>query len=239
VSSVIHAGVIELSHPKTKTNISISAGSKLQSLYLGICDMKIKSAVAAIFARWGNSIAYTDTQTDSVRGFLDLADTPQPWTAKTNADLESFKQSLHLKELFFDSNLTTELSSRLDLTTGVNFLIGRANADSMRYGLRLLLDGLSQAPDIESGNPRGTVNLVDHRGFFGAYAQGRFHLTPNASLLAGLRWNSTRETREVTRVNSRGVVTQTPGDQDVNRVSGSLGGQWTPHGRTREGRSVR
>src|SRR5499425_1144198 len=70
------------------------------------------------FARWGNSIAYADTQTDSVRGFLDLADTPQPWTAKTNADLESFKQSLHLRELFFDSNLTRQLSSRLDITTG-------------------------------------------------------------------------------------------------------------------------
>src|SRR5262249_5064396 len=35
------------------------------------------------------------------------------------------------------------------------------------------------------------------------------------------------EAREETRVNSRGVVTHTPGDQDVNQVSGSLGGQWT------------
>src|SRR5262249_52623424 len=67
-------------------------------------------ALPLSFGRWGNSIAYTDTQTDSVRGFIDLGDTPQPWTAKTNADLESFKQSLHLRETFIDSNLTTELS---------------------------------------------------------------------------------------------------------------------------------
>ena len=33
-------------------------------------------------------------QTDSVRGFIDAGDTPQPWTPKTIADLESFKQSL-------------------------------------------------------------------------------------------------------------------------------------------------
>jgi len=178
------------------------------------------------FGRWGNSIAYTDTQTDSIRGFLDIGDTPQPWTAKTNADLESFKQSLHLQETFIDSNLTTELSSKLDLTTGVNVLLGRANADSLRYGLRLLLDGTSQAANIESVNPKGTVDLGDQRRFFGAYAQSRFHLSSNASLLAGLRWNNTHENRDVTRVNSRGVVTLMPGTQNLNRLSGSLGAEW-------------
>ena len=178
------------------------------------------------FGRWGNSVAYTGNQTDSVRGFLDLADTPQPWTTTTNADLESFKQSLRLRELFLDSNLTTELSPRLDLTTGVNVLLGGANAHSLRYGLRLLLDGVSQAPNLESVNPRGTVDFVDHRRFFGVYAQSRYHITPNASLLAGLRWNTTHETRDETRVNSRGVVTHTPAVQDVDRLNGSLGAMW-------------
>jgi outer membrane receptor protein involved in Fe transport len=178
------------------------------------------------FGRWGNSIAFTNTQTDSVRGFLDIGDTPQPWTANTNADLESFKQSLHLRELFLDSNLTTALSPRVDLTTGVNLLLGRANANSLRYGLRLLLNGVSQAPNIESVNPKGTVDLRDQRHFFGAYAQTRYHVTSNASLLAGLRWNATHETRGETRVNSRGVVTVTPGTQDVDRLSGSLGAEW-------------
>jgi outer membrane receptor for monomeric catechols len=105
-------------------------------------------------------------------------------------------------------------------------LVGRASADSSRYGLRLLLDGVSQAPNIESGSAKGTVDLVDHRLFFGAYAQSRYHLTSNASLLAGIRWNTTHETRDETRVNSRGVRTVTPATQDVNRLSGSLGAQW-------------
>jgi iron complex outermembrane recepter protein len=178
------------------------------------------------FGRWGNSIAYTDTQNHSARGFIDIGDTPQPWTARTNADLESFKQSSRLRDVFVDSNLTTELSRRLDLTTGVNVLLGRANAHSLRYGLRLLLDGVSQAPNIESVNPKGTVDLVDRRQFFGAYAQSRYHLTSNASVLAGLRWNTTHETRNETRVNRTGVVTNTPGTQDVDRLSGSLGVLW-------------
>jgi outer membrane receptor for ferric coprogen and ferric-rhodotorulic acid len=171
-------------------------------------------------------VAYTHTDTDSVRGFLDIADTPQPWSPRTNADLESFAQSLRLRDLFIDSNLTTQLTPDLDLTTGVNLLLGRANANSLRHGLRLLLDGVSQAPDIESVNPKGTVDFIDHRRFFGLYAQSRYHLTPNASVLAGLRWNATHETRDETRVNSRGVVTAAAAVQDVDRLSGSLGAQW-------------
>src|SRR5215510_7366730 len=45
------------------------------------------------FGRWGNTAAYTHTNTNSIRGFLDIGDTPQPWTPTTNADLESHKQS--------------------------------------------------------------------------------------------------------------------------------------------------
>src|SRR4029077_13258022 len=101
------------------------------------------------FGRWGNTAAYTQTRTDSVRGFIDAGDTPQPWTAKTSADLESFQQSRDLKEMFIDSNLTTGVTTRFDLTTGVNLLLGRGNADSLRYGQLLPLDGVSQVPSTE------------------------------------------------------------------------------------------
>jgi iron complex outermembrane receptor protein len=104
--------------------------------------------------------------------------------------------------------------------------LGRANANSLRYGLRLLLDGVSQASDIESVNPKGTVDLNDRRNLLGLYTQSRYQLTPSASVLAGLRWNSTRETRDETRVNSRGVVTPATAAQDVDRFSGSLGARW-------------
>jgi outer membrane receptor protein involved in Fe transport len=139
------------------------------------------------FGRWGNTAAYTHTDTDSIRGFLDIGDTPQPWTTTTNADLESFSQSLTLRELFADSNLTTRVSTKLDLTTGVNLLLGRADADSLRYGQRLRLDGVSQVPSTETVTSKGTVDFTDRRRFIGVYAQSRYELTPSASLLAGLR----------------------------------------------------
>jgi outer membrane receptor protein involved in Fe transport len=178
------------------------------------------------FGQWGNTAAFTQTATDSVRGFIDLADAPQPWTAKTNADLESFKQSLHLKELFIDSNLTTKWTSRFDLTTGVNLLLGRASAGSLRYGQRLPLDGVSQVPSTETVNPKGTVDFTDRRQFVGLYAQSRYQVTASTSLLAGLRWNTTHETRDEVRVNSRGIITATPAAQDVDRLTGSLGAAW-------------
>jgi len=175
------------------------------------------------WARWGTMVAYTQTSTDSVRGFIDAGDTPQPWTPGTNADLESFEQALTLKELFFDSNVTTAWKGRFDLTTGVNLLLGWADADSLRFGQRLLLNGVNQVPSTETVSPKGTVDFTDRRRFVGLYAQSRYQVTDATSLLAGLRWNATHETRDEVRVNSRGVVTTTPATQDVDRATGSLG----------------
>lgn len=178
------------------------------------------------FGRWGNTAAFTRTQTDMVRSFIDAGDTPQPWTPTTNADLESFSQSQDLQELFVDSNLTMRPAQRMDVTTGVNLLVGRADADSLRYGQRLRLDGVSVLPTLEGLTPKGTVNLNDRRRFVGLYAQSRVEMTSTTSLLAGVRWNTTHETREEDRVNSRGVRTLTPGVQDVNRLTGSVGATW-------------
>src|SRR5262245_12489186 len=93
------------------------------------------------FGRWGNTAAYTHTQTDMVRGFLDLEDTAQPWTANTLADFEPYTQAQKLEELFVDSNVTSQPATKLHVTAGVNLLVGRADADSVRYAQRLRLDG--------------------------------------------------------------------------------------------------
>jgi outer membrane receptor protein involved in Fe transport len=178
------------------------------------------------FGRWGNTAAFTQTKVDGVRGFIDAGDTPQPWTTKTIADLESFQQSQNLKELFIDSNLTTRPAKRMDLTAGVNLLIGRADSNSLRYGQRLPLDGVSRVPSTETVTPKGTVNLNDSREFVGLYAQSRIEMTSSTSLLGGLRWNSTHETREEVRINSRGVKTVTPAAQDIDRLTGSVGAAW-------------
>jgi len=179
------------------------------------------------FGLWGTTVAYTDTHNDSVRGFIDAGDTVSPYTSATQADLEAFGQSQHLHDLFVDSHLTTALASGLAVTAGVNLLVGRADVDSTRYGTRLALNGQATVPDLGAlGASKGSLAFDDYRRFLGVYVQSRYAPTADTSLLAGLRWNDTHETRAETRVNSRGVTTSAYTTQDVHRLSGSLGGQW-------------
>lgn len=190
-------------------------------------QLVLRHELPLAWGRWGSTLAYTETQTDSVRGFIDTADTPPPWTASTVADLEAFQQTRKLRDLFIDSHLTSQPLPGLDLTAGVNLLLGRAHANSLRHAHKLQLDGVSQLGDINSVAAKSTVAFNDKRRFLGVYAQGRYALGADASLLAGLRWNRTHEDRSLTRVNARGVTTESSQRaQDINRLSGTLGGQW-------------
>jgi iron complex outermembrane recepter protein len=179
------------------------------------------------FGRWGSTLAYTRSHVDSVRGFIDSEDTPQPWTAQTRADVEANAQQRRLQDLFVDTHLSGRPMADLDLTAGVNLLLGRASVTSLRYAHTLLLDGASSLPDIASVPPKTDVDLEDRRRFFGAYLQGRYRLSADASLLAGARWNSTHESRGERRTTLRtGVVAMTDAEQDARRFSGSVGAQW-------------
>jgi hypothetical protein len=89
-------------------------------------------------------------------------------------------------------------------------------------GQRLLLDGVSQTPSTATATSKGTVDFEDRRRFVGVYAQSHYPIAAGTSLLAGLRWNATHQTRDERRVNSRGVVTLTPATQDVDRLTGSV-----------------
>ena len=179
------------------------------------------------FGRWDSTLAYTSSKIDSIRGFIDTGDTPQPWTSQTVADIEANAQTRRMRDLFFDTHLTSRPLPELDLTTGLNVLLGRAGAKSLRYAHKLMLDGIASVPALESVAPKTDVDLQDRRRFLGLYAQGRYQLAPDASLLAGLRWNNTHESRTETRITLRtGAAAATDAQQDVNRFSGSLGAQW-------------
>lgn len=179
------------------------------------------------FGAWGTTVSYTEANKESLRGFIDAGDTPSPYTAATLADLEAFRQTQRLHDLFVDSHLTTAVGRGFDVTGGVNLLVGRADVNSNRYGTRLLLNGQASVPDIDAlGAPKGTLAFDDYRRFLGVYVQSRSAPASDTSLLAGLRWNDTHETRAETRLNSRGLTTPASTTQDVRRLSGSLGGQW-------------
>jgi len=182
------------------------------------------------FARWNTLLAYTDTRTDSVRAFLDLGDTPLPWSAATVADVEAFSQTLHQRELFVDSHITLQPLPGLDLTTGVNLLTGSAHADSQRFAYQYPFDGSVPPPAVGTLNRKTDVALRDERRLTGLYAQSRYKMTTEVSVLAGLRWNDTHEKRTERRVTTRnGAVALFDYEpQDTHRASGSVGVDWQP-----------
>lgn len=166
--------------------------------------------------QWGTTLALTQTRVQSVRGFLLPA-----YASVVGDNASGFMQSRRTQELFFDTHLTESLAPRLDLTFGLNQLIGRAWQDSRSYGYVVPLDGAT--PSVLSVGTIGDgVSLSDRRGFFGAYAQSRLALSRDASLLAGLRLNSTHETRSAVENNATALRVR----QRTTRFSGSLGGQW-------------
>jgi iron complex outermembrane recepter protein len=165
---------------------------------------------------WGTTLTWTDTRVTSVRGFLieDYADA-------VGDNASGFTQQRRTHELFFDTLITTKLGPDLDLTVGVNELLGRARQDSTAYSYLLPLNG-DAAPTLASGSVGDSVSLTARRSFFGAYAQSRLMLAKDASLLAGLRWNRTHETRRALEDDDNALDLS----QDKTRFTGSLGALW-------------
>ncbi len=83
------------------------------------------------------------------------------------------------------------------------------------------MDG-SRPQELATGTPDASSGLLDRRSFFGLYAQSRARLSADTSLLAGLRWNRTRETRRTTG----DAVALLDDSQKNSRLSGSVGALW-------------
>jgi outer membrane receptor protein involved in Fe transport len=168
--------------------------------------------------RWETTASWTITHVNAVQGFLleDGLDTPAGDNALGTA------QSRYLHDLFFDTHVTSSPTSWMDLTYGLNEIRGRADQGSRSYEYHVPLDG-SLPQDLATGDPDEQATLADHRSFFGLYAQSRLKFSPDFSLLAGLRWNHTSETRDTTTTDADEPLSQS---QKVSRLNGSLGALW-------------
>jgi outer membrane receptor protein involved in Fe transport len=132
-------------------------------------------------------------------------------------------QSRYLHDLFFDTHVTTAPWKWMELTYGLNETRGRADQSSRSYEYRVPLDG-SLPQDLATGEPDEQAQLTDRRSFFGLYAQSRFLLSRDLSLLAGLRWNRTTEKRVT--ISGDDDVEPLAQEQRVSRLNGSLGALW-------------
>lgn len=170
---------------------------------------------ALSLGQWGTTLSITQGQEDSVRGFLN-----DGYRDAVGDNATGTAQSRRLTDVFFDTHLTDQLAPWLSVTYGLNELYGSARQSSQMFTYVVPLDGSAPAPST-AGTPAGTTTMTDSRNFFGAYAQTRMRLSESATVLTGLRWNRTRESRVATDADNN-VVSQSQG---TTRLSGSLGGQ--------------
>jgi iron complex outermembrane receptor protein len=167
--------------------------------------------------RWGTTLSYAHTHVDAVQGFL--LDGGLETTGTDNA--QGAHQTRSLRDLFFDTHVTDRPLPWLDLTYGLNELYGRAQQASDSFTYLVPVDG-SRPSNLADGTEAGNALLLDRRSFFGLYGQSRVRLSPDVSMLAGLRLSHTAETRETASAAAEALAQSSR----TTRLNGSVGGLW-------------
>jgi outer membrane receptor protein involved in Fe transport len=161
--------------------------------------------------RWGATLSWTRSWTHTIEGFFD---------SFPASDGVGFRQGRQINELFADFHGTRSLWPTVDATVGLNELLGRAQQDSTTFDYTIPTDGLA-APAGASLPGTGGAALLAHRSLFGVYLQTQWKPVADVSVLAGLRYNFTREHIQATE----GAVAADQSDH-TERPSGSLGASW-------------
>src|SRR5947199_3568791 len=169
---------------------------------------------------WSTTLALTHSKKDSIRGFLTSLEEVDP-------NAEGFHQSLKTDDVYFDTHLAWRLGTSAHLVAGVDYLYGRAKADSQTFDYFIPLDGTHPPSSADQPLDHG-FNLDDERNFSGLYLQTEWDPTSRFHVVAGARLNHTVEKR---MAGDRELSFPDPGDEGtdertVTRGSGVLGVNW-------------
>jgi len=178
---------------------------------------------------WSTTLALTHSKRDSIRGFLTSLEEVDP-------NAEGFHQSLKTDDVYFDTHLAWRLGTSAHLVAGVDYLYGRAKADSQTFDYFIPLDGTHPPSSADQPLDHG-FNLDDERNFSGLYLQTEWDPTSRFHVVAGARLNHTVEKR---MAGDRELSFPDPGDEGtdqrtVTRGSGSIGVSWLAWGDANSG----
>jgi len=168
------------------------------------------------WAKWSSTLSLTHTHVGTAIGFLDSG-----YASEVGMNAAGYEQSRSINDVFFDTHINQALAASADVTYGLNLLNGSLGIDSRQFDFLVPFDG---AAPLASGAWATTdhTRLKDSRTFYGVYAQTRWKVTKDLSVLAGLRWNQTRDTRD-SYGDAEGGDHETSSNK---RLSGSVGANW-------------
>jgi iron complex outermembrane receptor protein len=166
-------------------------------------------------ATWSTLLSFTHSGQEQLRGFLTDVSEDDPNAA-------GFRATIDTNDLYFDTHLAWTRFHGWRAVAGVDYLLGKADAegDTFDYGARL--DGSGAPSSIPLGEARA---IADTRNFIGLY--GNLEWTPAESLRLdlGARLNRTSEERgEGEEEEAAGGVED---KRDVTRLSGGVGLTYT------------
>lgn len=177
---------------------------------------------------WSTTLSFTQSERDTVRGFLlDLSN------SAPNA--RGFAQDLEIADVYLDSHVAWQLRPNVRLIAGFDHLYGRAEGEAETFSYFVPLNGSS--PPSSSGLPRQMgFDVEDERNFSGLYAQAEWDPAPRWHFLIGARLNHTAEDREAGE-EELGPGGE-PGEEEeegkqsrtVTRGSGTFGVSWLAWG---------
>jgi outer membrane receptor protein involved in Fe transport len=170
---------------------------------------------------WNTRLSFAHTDGENTRGFLrtDFADDG----VTHNAD--GFRQLRHTDEIYFDTHVTTTLSSQSTLAWGMDYLYGYGAQHSQNFEYGIFPNG-SNPPDSIDLHTDEFTYLRDRRSFLGVYGDWRFDVSDAWRLDAGLRWNHTNEHRFGQFTDNTVDPPETEGEgssHSSNRLSGVIG----------------
>jgi iron complex outermembrane receptor protein len=171
-------------------------------------------------ASWTTNASFTRSNQDVFRGFLLGVSTDDP-----NAN--GFRETIDTTDVYIDSHLAWTRWAHAKVVAGVDFLHGNGKGHGGDFDYFVNLDG-SNPPASADLPPAADIHIEDHRNFFGAYGYGEWSPAPAWRLEAGLRLNSTKESRTASTLElESGDLDAGADDQTTTRLSGSVGVTWT------------
>lgn len=177
---------------------------------------------------WATTLSYTNSERDTIRGFL-------TGVSNTAPNARGFEQDLEIQDVYFDTHIAWHLSSSFQLITGLDHLYGRAEAEAETFSYFAPLNG-HNAPSSEDQEREMGFEVEDERNFSGLYAQAEWDPAPRWHFLIGARLNRTSEDREAGEEELSGG--EEPGEEEeegkqtreVTRGSGTVGVSWLAWG---------
>jgi iron complex outermembrane receptor protein len=180
---------------------------------------------------WASSLAVTRTLDDTQRGFLrgEAFTVPPDAGVGDGLQADGYTQTRGITDVYFDTHITTNPSSALNLTYGVDYLHGAGSQHAINFGYCVDASGHEQTCE-GAHHPDELVRSNDKRDFAGLYSQADWKVTPTLDVLAGLRLNHTRETAAGQAIDNTGTAPVVAFDGTdaftKTRLSGMVGASW-------------